>query len=614
MLRDESNVKIVCGAPGTGKTLLTVFAAADAIKANRSSLNENRKVLYVTMRNMHQPMKYLFYNNNGYDESEIVISPYNENTLKQDYANKFNFVVFDEAKVFVVDKFPQYYDRNIRYFFATSGQLEMDELRNITHSIANVEHAIGQPVYFKELTQTIRGTKHIIEFWQNIYTAILPNYALSCGHSIFGRPVDHRRFLTGSDAIDYFRKELTKMVAIGDDDNHPVVIFDDFRASRLLAVDVLYKQKISFSYSLAYENRSHIMMSSKKRSTITRPFDSASNSLSCEWPIVIAFAMNASANDAMFRMLASSRAVAHLVYIERDTRMLHEMVRTSINDDRVFTSFNAYKKFRENMIDDDDRILKDDLIFGIISQNRFTEQWRMELAPFAHCNSWIQFIEMLTNDDYRKWLIIFMYHSDLFRRLSATFFKHNVYMLSFTSVWLERNCSWITTDHCNSLKAFLSIINELIYPNAMPEIVDTLRKSRIIEMLTKTRCYDLICLLGDAIEETIVCISLVYDRPICLSSSDYRIGKEKRKTKQLLCNVLRIAASFIINNDDDNLDEINSIEMMSDEESVSVIDHDADGHCSAHHVTSQLFSSDFFVQMNLLPLANLRNILFSGET
>jgi hypothetical protein len=146
--------------------------------------------------------------------------------------------------------------------------------------------------------------------------------------------------------------------------------------------------------------------------------DTAESVISREWPFVTVISL-LPFQYSEFSIMAASRAIAHLTYIERDERQIRKSIRESHNfaskKNFILSSFTEYEKFRSEMqLSDVPFILFDDLFVDIIANNYFPTKIKQLFPIFADCETFDDFIERIVNK--QQWMfLLFVQHWDYFQ-------------------------------------------------------------------------------------------------------------------------------------------------------------------------------------------------------
>jgi hypothetical protein len=134
--------------------------------------------------------------------------------------------------------------------------------------------------------------------------------------------------------------------------------------------------------------------------------------LSREWPFVISVDLFPYYYRQM-PIISSSRAIAHLTFIERNYKKIRRRIRAKCNDNMmktILSSFKEYTQFRNQIeLSDDEDIMYDELFIDIISFNYFPSQIK-QLYPniFDDCNTFDQFFDIIVNKE--QWMLLLFVH------------------------------------------------------------------------------------------------------------------------------------------------------------------------------------------------------------
>jgi hypothetical protein len=250
------------------------------------------------------------------------------------------------------------------------------------------------------LTEILRGTKSIIDFWKKRFNKILPKkLQMECGHSIIGENVDYYGQYLKSDKIMEKMVERLKELMDNNQLNNTVIICRSSYEKQIIE-SRLKSIKIAFGSTIEQDNNHSLIA-----------VESSNNIYSREWPFVIY--VDLFPYSQRFSIISSSRAIAHLTFIERNYKEIRKIIRDKCDDDMmktILSSFDKYKQFR-NQIDlaDDEDIMYFDLSIDIISFNYFPSQIK-QLYPniFDDCNTFDQFFDRIVNKE--QWMLLLFVH------------------------------------------------------------------------------------------------------------------------------------------------------------------------------------------------------------
>jgi hypothetical protein len=246
ILNDTSKVKLIFGPPGTGKTLLLILAAIDAVK------QENGKVIVYTRDHLVEYMKRIF-TMNGFNQNTIEVRDF---VVGIEELNVNNYVFVDEC---MTDKSEVQKWLNIakqingKLFVAISGQFDIDELCSIKEQIMQLLKNEND-YQIIQLTEILRGTKSIIDFWINrLNQILLKELQMECGHSIVGKNVDYYgQYLKSDEIMEKIVERLKELL----DNNEPknIVIICNSSYEKLIIERRLKFIEIAFGSTIEQDN------------------------------------------------------------------------------------------------------------------------------------------------------------------------------------------------------------------------------------------------------------------------------------------------------------------------------------------------------------------------
>ena len=291
-------LKLIFGPPGTGKTLLVILAAIDAVK------QENGKVIVFTRDHLVEYMKRIF-KMNGFDENTIEVRDFMDGIGE---LNENDYIFVDECRADESDV-QEWLNiakqiRNVKLFVAISGQVNIDELCSIEEQIMQLLKNENDYRIF-QLTEILRGTKSIIDFWINrLNQILLKELQMECGHSIVGENVDYYGQYLKSDEIMEKMVERLKELLRNNEPKNIVIICRNSYEKRIIE-SRLKLVEIAFGSTIEQDNN-HSLIAVELNDNI----------YSREWPFVIY--VDLFPYSQRFSIISSSRAIAHLTFIERN--------------------------------------------------------------------------------------------------------------------------------------------------------------------------------------------------------------------------------------------------------------------------------------------------------
>jgi hypothetical protein len=396
----KSKYKIIFGPPGTGKTILVVLAAIDAAKEKR----KNGKVIVFTTETLVDYMKRIF-ELNGFEENEIEVRNFE---LSNGKSNENDYIFVDECNA---DQRSMRsllncvkLKTNAKILIAISGQISLEGLGAIEERI---EKSFGDKIDYRifQLTEILRGTKSIINFWMNRLTKIFGiELQMKCGHSIIGESVDYYQYLKSSQIMATMA-EIVKTL-LNNNEAKNIVIICSFNCEQKTIESKLSEIGIAFGSAIEQDADKTLVA-----------VEATENVYSREWSFVISVT-TLPTGYAQFAIIASSRAIAHLTFIERNEKEIRRQIRNKCNEsvqsmNTILSSFDEYDRCRNEMAldDSDEDIICLDLLMDIVANNYFPPQIK-QLFPivFDDCNTFDDFFDKIVNEE--QWALILIVHHE----------------------------------------------------------------------------------------------------------------------------------------------------------------------------------------------------------
>jgi hypothetical protein len=317
-----------------------------------------------------------------------------------------------------------------------------------------------------QLTEILRGTKSIIDFWINRFNQIsVKELQMECGHSIVGKNVDYYGQYLKSDEIMAKMEERLKELLRNNEPKNIAVICDTNYEKQIIE-SRLESVEIAFGSTIEQDNNHSLIAVEEYDNTYSR-----------EWPFVIYVYL--SLHSRQFSIISSSRAIAHLTLIERNYKEIIEIIRDNCDDDMmktILSSSDIYKLLR-NQIDlaDDELIMCHDLYINIISFNYLPSQIK-QLYPniFDDCNTFDQFFDRIVNK--HQWMLLLFVHQLKYLQNWRHMDKSIGLIIEY-----KQSRNWIESYEIEEMRAEYLINNT---KNAI-ELINTFIQPQVQEMMDK---------------------------------------------------------------------------------------------------------------------------------
>ena len=414
------NCQIIYGPPGSGKTLVLQMKACRISKTY-----PNSRICISSNYHHAQEIKEFVYKNNGKTGNQhqiVIVDDLNENIVKSDdhlFADEVGFSKFSFWKTRSNCKGTTTVIMTLRLYITDIENFGIEE---------RIHKAF--PSYKAFHLQTIlRGTKEIICYWfpalrsqmrkreeekdkrgnkngtndsqHNEPQIVMLPEDFAVGHSITGISVVQHKELTIAAVMERIKMELDILLLRGRRKKKRNTL-------SLLDVAVLCDSKIMTRRVTAFlENTKYKCGTVQDKVFEEQPLlvvDEFVQALSFEWPIVLSVSMVCSDTRNSFSLLAASRAIGHLIVIERDYMKIQQDFDSGIenlSDSLKMFLFDGITII--NSIESDIFTNRFDLGVALLRNNFLPydlSKWAKLTFNIVHCANMCEFIkEMMKNEN-----------------------------------------------------------------------------------------------------------------------------------------------------------------------------------------------------------------------